>query len=479
MTMKVIWAVVALFLVLHILIAGQIGLTVDGAHYALYGKYLALNYYDHPPLVGWLQASLLAFGNNDFLMRVWPFIFSTATFLSLYYIAPRILPKTSSNMGGYCILMYFLAVIINVLGIDLIPQTLLLFFGLWTTYSLYQVTQNPSWLAWLRLGLYLGISGLSEYTALPFAAGICLYFLIFDRQAFKSIKFYMALLVALGCISPIIVWNAQNQWISILYQLHHGLPTNWNWGNFFSSLLIQLGAYGLAPVVFGTLGFIYVLRGQWRDTGSQILTCLGLPIIILFIYSGGHQQILPHWPALGWLLAIPLAVRYLIEHWQRLWVRLLLYFSASLVSVLYLLVYTQIFFGWIPFPLNQNPFNDLYGWQRAAIHSKMLLQTLNLPEGSPHLFVPNWTLASRISWYSHEPVVVASTDMSQFQLWYGSPTTTSNGIMIVPTNDTQPKSFNVASGQFQNCQYIDTITTSVHGKAINQFSFYHCRHFNT
>ena len=474
--MRVILLIVAVFLLLHILVAYQLGLTVDGAHYVLYGEHLALSYYDHPPLVGWLQACLLPFGHSDLLMRIWPFVFSTATFFSLHYIAPRMLPKTSASFGGYCILMYFLAAILNLLGIDLIPQTLLLFFGLWSAYGLYQVTQNPSWTSWLRLGLYLGLSGLSEYTTLPLGLGMCLYFLLFDRPVFKSIKFYAALLLALICISPIIVWNAENHWISILFQLHHGLPTAWNWSRFFSSLLIQFLAYGLTLFVFGILGFIAVLRGQWRDTGSRILTCLGLPIIFLFIYGGGHEQILPHWPALGWLLAIPLAVRYLIEHWHALWVRLSLYFSATFVSLVYLVAYTQVFFGLIPFALNKSPLNDLYGWPQVAAHSTMLLQTLNEPK--PQLFTSDWYFASRLNWYSDQPVLVASTNMSQFQLWYGNPNTASNGILVVPTDRSPPQSFTSESGQFQHCQYLDTITNIVHGKAFNQFAFYHCWHFN-
>ena len=39
--------------------AGQFGLTVDEAHYVLYGKIIDFSYVDHPPLVGWVQADLV------------------------------------------------------------------------------------------------------------------------------------------------------------------------------------------------------------------------------------------------------------------------------------------------------------------------------------------------------------------------------------------------------------------------------------
>ena len=46
--------------VLHFALGWVLGLSGDEAHYALYGANLALSYYDHPPLVGWIQAPLVA-----------------------------------------------------------------------------------------------------------------------------------------------------------------------------------------------------------------------------------------------------------------------------------------------------------------------------------------------------------------------------------------------------------------------------------
>ena len=40
---------------LHGIIGAVVGLSVDEAHYLLYALHPALSYFDHPPLVGWLQ----------------------------------------------------------------------------------------------------------------------------------------------------------------------------------------------------------------------------------------------------------------------------------------------------------------------------------------------------------------------------------------------------------------------------------------
>ena len=46
----------------HALLGALVGLSVDEAHYALYAAHLDWSYFDHPPLVGWLQWPLVALG---------------------------------------------------------------------------------------------------------------------------------------------------------------------------------------------------------------------------------------------------------------------------------------------------------------------------------------------------------------------------------------------------------------------------------
>ena len=55
------------------------GLSVDEAHYALYAQYLALSYFDHPPLVGWIQWPLVALNAPDAVLRLIPGVLWLAT----------------------------------------------------------------------------------------------------------------------------------------------------------------------------------------------------------------------------------------------------------------------------------------------------------------------------------------------------------------------------------------------------------------
>ena len=51
----VIFAIILSFLI-HVFFGFYLDFSVDEAHYALYGLHLDWSYFDHPPLVGWIQA---------------------------------------------------------------------------------------------------------------------------------------------------------------------------------------------------------------------------------------------------------------------------------------------------------------------------------------------------------------------------------------------------------------------------------------
>ena len=54
------WLLLALACLVHFAMGALVGLSVDEAHYALYAAHPALSYFDHPPLVGWVQWPLVA-----------------------------------------------------------------------------------------------------------------------------------------------------------------------------------------------------------------------------------------------------------------------------------------------------------------------------------------------------------------------------------------------------------------------------------
>mgnify|MGYP006387388173 CR=1 FL=1 len=73
----------------HFAVGASVGLSVDEAHYALYAQHLALSYFDHPPLVGWVQWPSVALNAPVEVLRWIPELLWLGTALLVFQIAER------------------------------------------------------------------------------------------------------------------------------------------------------------------------------------------------------------------------------------------------------------------------------------------------------------------------------------------------------------------------------------------------------
>ena len=236
---------------LHFVLGASLGLSVDEAHYALYAAHPDWSYFDHPPMVGWVQWPLVALDAPTWMLRLVPELLWLGTALMVYRLAERIQvrgayratasPAVLSGQvllpvgaaGFWAVLALSLAPLLHVLGIGLLPDTLLIFFTAWLmvlTLDLMDasVVQRP--LPWLLLGVALGLSGLSKYTAIlavP-AVAVCLL-MAHGWRLLRNPWLWLALFVALLLVMPVVYWNHSNHWISFTYQAQHGAGGGWQW----------------------------------------------------------------------------------------------------------------------------------------------------------------------------------------------------------------------------------------------------------
>ena len=158
--------------------------------------------------------------------------------------------------------------------------------------------------------------------------------------------------------------------------------------------------------------------------------------------------------------------------------------AATAYSVLiYFVLYMQIFFNVVHFPIAKAPLRDLHGWPKAGAVARSYWQQLHKKDKNAVLFVSNWSIAGRLSWYSKLPVQVTQPSSNsgyyQFVAWYGKPNVNSNGILVVPYRYGHPASVSRQKLQFAHCQLLKSVPVFVGGRVYNKFSFYHCWKFNT
>lgn len=470
-----LWLVVISSL-LRVFTASSIGLSVDEAHYALYGLHLDWSYFDHPPMVGWVQAVMLQWGDSDRVLRLAAIVLFAASSLVLFRLCNVFFAQDSKWLGFFSVAVLHSAAMLQLLGLALLPEVPLLLFSLLTLLALHAALTSDSLRPWLWLGLFLGLAGLSKYTAITLAFSVVTVMAMRQQWSrFKTAGPWLALMVGLLCITPILYWNAQHDWISFSYQLHHGARNpDWSLGRVLRSELFQLIVFGPLMVVFGVISLV----ASWKERSQLgVLLCVAtaLPVLVLFGMGAGREVTLPHWTTLAWVALTPLAVRWVMQHWQQTWVRVTTWLSASYAVLLLVLMYGVFAYPAMLTSTRVKPLADLYGWQQGAQEAERLRKEMQLTAGTaPVLFVDNWTQASRLAWYARPAAVQVLDDrQDQFDLWFGQPKVGARGILLAWSPDLSADLPAVAA-RFDRCDKVGASSAFEQGQVMSRFTYYRC-----
>ena len=475
---------------LHVGLGALLGLSVDEAHYALYAAHLDWSYFDHPPLVGWAQWPLVAWNAPTAILRLVPELLWLATALLVYALAERLqngaptdgkLATPPGQAGFWALVALALAPLQHVLGIGLLPDTLLVFFTVatvWLTLDLMDTaTQRRPW-PWLALGIVLGLAGLSKYTAIfaAIAAGLCLL-QVHGFGLLRNARLWMALALALLFVVPVAYWNSQNHWISFTYQAQHGAGGGWQVVHVLRFMTVQLLVYG-PLLLWGWTGW---QRSTTGHAGRSLGLFFALPFVVLALLSGGGTS-LPHWTAPACAALAPFAGLGLARAWQcgHRWLIRGLVLVQGLLCVA---VFGLMLSAGLPLFTNadgqgntaqpSNPFADLHGWDIAGARALALAQQ----QGLASVAVQNWTLASRLGWYARPlPVHVLEDRFDQFDLWAGDLAVGGDTLLV----DWSQLGYAppVGAHGFADCTLLDTQDVQRLGRVVSRFRYYACHRWS-
>lgn len=480
------WAAISIGIAaaVHFVLGFAIEFSVDEAHYALYAQHLAWSYFDHPPLVGWIQWPLVSITQSEGFIRLIPELLWVISCVLVYKVTLAIHHLIQGRNSGYltsalpsantCGLMAVLAIIAapmpHILAIGLLPDTLLapLSLGLMLMAIRWLSKDHFTMSDWVITGVLLGLAGLSKYTAAFTALALLFVFLSTPRKAWiTKVGFWLAALIALAFIAPVLYWNWINDWISFKYQIAHGGGGQWLWRRLGAFIGVQIAVFG--PLLI--LGVVVFLKDCMHATKLSLLALLGfffIPFIIFACLSGGGG--LPHWTTPAWFCLAPFAGIGLAKAWanqHRLLIRVLFFVQVALCCIGFGYVLSG---GINSASVKSNPIADLYGWKVAG--QKAL--ELSKATGATGIAVQNWTLGSRAAWYASPlPVFVLDQRQDQFDLWFGVLPPGANILLI----NWSGMSFGAPVGPksaFERCEPLDSLEVLRFGQVLSKFDFSLC-----
>ncbi|GAB4363587.1 MAG: glycosyltransferase family 39 protein [Oricola sp.] len=378
--------VVAVLFAAKLAVGAATDLVGDEAYYTLWSFYpLQAGYYDHPPGVVWfIRAGQLLLGDTALASRLAAILATLVCALAVWRTAIALFAdRTVAALATLWFSLSLGAAVGLLLVTPDAPSLMFWTLAIWAAAELHR-SRNANW--WLVFGLFAGLGLQAKYTGFFLGAGIVLWLVGWreTRAWFRSWQLYAGGVLALALFWPVVVWNIDNDFASLGFQLGRSTeaaPSLSRMARFFPEYVGTLaGLLWPGLFLFAAAGFILFLRRRaWRgDPGLGLLVATAVPALAYFAVHSLHSRVqgnwtLPlfaqlaligAWAAVAWLPAGRIARAVWL--WLRRW-------EAPLSLVLVVVIYMQAAFAPVRLPAHL-PIDDMAGWRQVADEVAVIAQ---------------------------------------------------------------------------------------------------------
>ncbi len=449
-------------------------LTPDEAYYHLWAQHPDWSYYSKGPGVAMaIKAGTALFGATEFGVRFLSPLFALGTSLILFSFARRLYGEP---VAVWTVVVMNMIPIFQVGGMVMTIDPISIFFWAAALYTFWlALEESPRFsLYWPLTGLFIGLGFLAKYTNAMQFVSILLVLATTGkfRREFARPGFWSMLAVFALCTIPVIVWNKNHAWITLVHlQSRGGLDSRF--AVHPTALLEFIGAQALvySPLIF--IGMMLAL--WWARTEAKwhfkprFLSLFALPLFVMYFLLALKKPGQPNWTAPAYLSMGILATAFWYEGvktsaWKRT-------FAASglvlgLVMSLVVLNFDLLRDIGIPIPYKRDPGARLRGWKTTTIKIEELRKKFEAGSGKPAFLIgSSYQAAACVSFYltdkriegpGHPPVYCPESQMieNQFSFWprYDEFVTLPPGVQRPDTYYTEEEGVNLFVGR--NALYI-------------------------
>ncbi|MEM8757740.1 MAG: glycosyltransferase family 39 protein [Planctomycetota bacterium] len=324
-------------------------LAEDEAHYWEWARALDWSYYSKGPGVAWsIWAAITLLGESEGAIRT-PAVLSGAVLAGAVAALARRVYRGTPGVGRITFLAAAITLLTPAFQMPAIVMTIDgPYIACWAAAALaLLLATDPADAAsesggrsprrrvwpWALFAACLGLGFLYKYTILLMLPG-ALGFLLLTKGRFArppaAAWLAMGAIAALA-VAPVIIWNANNGWVTIKHLAGHlGLAwgdqpldpsdTGWSYNPGWTLELIgtQLGIAGLTIA----LGVVGILRARSTTdpatrTAESLMVWIAVPILVFYLLVTLVTDAEANWPIAGYLTLVPLAARAVAELGRR------------------------------------------------------------------------------------------------------------------------------------------------------------------
>ncbi len=306
------WLLVALAatLVFRVWLSAVAPVTADEAYFILWGRAPALGFYDHPPMVGWMLAPLVAISDAPWLLRLPAVLVPPLAALGAWFALRGGFGRDedTANLAALAVLLMPL----NVWNVLITTDTPLVLFSVASVLVFARAAQKGSNGLFFVSGILLGLAFLSKY----FAVLLGLAFLVWSILSKRPKAFLLVFLGGLPFGLLNLYWNYEACWCNVMFNAinrHEDDGSGWSLAT--PALYAASLAYLAAPLLWFAWRGRARLGEAWQRPGERALMLAWIVPFAVFAALSPVKRIGLHW-LLSFLPALVLSVALALERRQ-------------------------------------------------------------------------------------------------------------------------------------------------------------------
>ena len=408
----------------------------DEAYYWMWGRHLAIGYFDHPPLLGWIQGlSHLVLGRSTLALR-WTSLAALAGMAWIFYdVAQRIAGAHYRRVFLRSFVIYLAAPVFgwfcSVVFMDYLMVFLMLCSGylFFRFFSAFEETGSGRPLHLFGAAALLGLAALSKYPGAYL--GIAVLGVVLTRRSLWPLlggwQIYAAGALAVVMQAPVLIWNLQHEFAS--FQFHAA-------GRFDGAHFTGINIKGMKAVFVDSASLFspfliapivaFFLRRQ-KDSFTNIGKTIGIWVFWLstltFLYIANFAWVMFAWNIAAYTLLMPFLGKYI----DRLMLVLHMLWGGFITTILHLTFAVGPVTLLMGLPGIMEAENS-YGWRELG----QAVRAAQLEEGAQFLATNRYQSASQLAFELDDPSFVElSSRRTAFDDWVDWPSFEGKDAIIV------------------------------------------------
>jgi len=451
---------------------GPLDLGPDEAHYWEWSRRLDLSYYSKGPMIAYLiHIGTMVLGDNVFGIRIMAVIFSALSSIIMYLLGKSIYGE---QVGLFSAILIQIIPLFATFGIIFTIDPPFIFFWILSLFLFWKAIKdvnsslhfsnpptpplekggkggldpsritdnssqinNSSRIYWILLGLSVGTGLLTKYTMAFFYPCSFLFLLSKERRLLLTKGPYIAFIISLLVFSPVILWNAEHNWVTLKHtagqaNIAEGIKINMR--SFLEFLGSQLGV--ITPLLF--IIMIVSLWNNRKQKRGNLLFWFSIPVIAFFLLKSLQGKVQANWALPGYITGILSFSIFSEKFYFRGRGKMILIATAVLLSVVVTAFahYPSV----LNLPVKKDPTSRLRGWKEIGSEVTKIYEEIS-KERPIFIFSDRYQVSSELAFYvKGHPLTYCinlGRRMNQYDLWPGFNNLLHNDAIFVRIGDTR------------------------------------------